>query len=315
MNARVIAFVAYRPPIVRGVVLLRSGSAWAAARRLLLCTLVGTLVGVPLAAGGVRHVAKYPSSIAVLGTATAEGWGAEPGHPFANAPQDSWATGTNPAVQSIYSRLLALNPAIKRHAYTLASGEGAPEGAGKELDDFANAVHDVVRLKVKPDLVLVQVIDRALKCDGTTELDFAGYGQKFSDSLHTLAGGLPNARIFVISQWGSFASYVKYLNGLDAHRERLKNAGKKPCQLVASPTGEIVASRVAYTKRVVAGEEAQLRAACAKVPHCRYDGGGASRIAVTAADMSEFQYTPTVPGQAKLAAAEWKALDGFIQLP
>lgn len=256
--------------------------------------------------------AKYPSSIAVLGTATANGWGAEADHPFANAPQDSWATGTNPAVRSIYSRLLALNPAIRGRAYTFASPEGAPDGAGKELDDFGHAVHDALRLKVKPELVLVQVIDRAVKCDGTTERDFADYGRRFSDSLQTLAKGLPDARIVVISQWGSFTSYVNFLKGLPL-AARMKNAGKKPCQLVASSSGRIVTSHVAYAKSIVAGEEAQLRAACARVANCRYDGGAASRVAITAADMSQFQYTPTIEGQAKLAAAEWNAIAGFLK--
>jgi hypothetical protein len=267
-------------------------------RRLLLPALLAALVGVPLAAAGVHHAARYPSSIAVLGTATAAGWQSSPAHPFQQARENSWATGTNPA--------------IKGHNVNLSSGENALELAGHELDNFATEVHKALQLKVKPDLVLVQVIDRAVKCDGTTELDFAGYGQKFFDSLQTLAQGLPHARIFVISQWGSFASYVKYLQGLDAHKERLKNAGKKPCQLVSSPSGEIVASRVAYTKRVVAGEEAQLKAACAKVATCRYDGGAASRIALTAADVADFQYTPTIQGQAKLAAAEWNAMAGFV---
>jgi hypothetical protein len=261
---------------------------------------------------GARHSAKYPSSMAVLGTPTAAGWGADAAHPFRDAPQDSWATGTNPAVRSIYSRIVVLNPALKGHNANLTSGELASEAAGRELDDFAAQVLQALRLKIKPELVLVQVIDRAMKCDGATERNLADYGSRFSDALQTLAHGLPHARIFVISQWGSFASYVNYLKGLDVGK-RLKNAGKRPCQLVASPSGQIVASRVAYAKSIVAGEEAQLRAACAKVANCRYDGGAAQRIAVTAADISEFQYTPTLQGQAKLAAAEWKAMAGFVK--
>lgn len=279
-------------------------------RLLMTAALVAAAAVFVSAAGGARS--GYPSSIAVLGTATANGWGAEPTHPFANAPRDSWATGTNPAVRSIYSRLLALNPAIKGHAFTFASFNGAPEGAGKELDDFAHAVHDTLRLKVKPELVLVQVIDRALKCDGTTERDFANYGKQFGDSLQTLAQGLPNARIVVISQWGSFASYVAYLKALD-QAARQKNAGKKPCQLTASPSGAVVPSRVDYAKGIVAGREAQLKAECAKVTGCRYDGGAASRIAVTPADVAQFQYTPTVQGQAKLAAAEWNVVKGALK--
>jgi hypothetical protein len=173
-------------------------------------------------------------------------------------------------------------------------------------------VRQALQRKAKPELVLVQVIDRALKCDGTRERNFADYGSRFGDALKTLAQGLPKARIFVVSQWGSFTSYVSYLKSLDVGK-RLKNAGKKPCQLVESPSGRVATDRVAYAKGIVAGEEAQLKAACAKVANCRYDGGAAQQIAVTAADISEFQYTPTIQGQAKLAAAEWKALAGFVK--
>ena len=55
-----------------------------------------------------------------------------------------------------------------------------------------------------------------MKCDGTTERNFTDYGSRFSDALQTLAQGLPKARIFVVSQWGSFASYVNYLKGLES---------------------------------------------------------------------------------------------------
>jgi hypothetical protein len=280
-------------------------------RKLILVAAVVAAALASVHSAGASH-AGYPRSLAVLGTPTAAGWGADLAHPFRDARQDSWATGTDPAVQSIYARILAANPAAKGHNVNLGSGASAPEAAGHELDDFAAEVHQALRLKVKPDLVLVQVIDRALKCDGTTERNFADYGSRFGDGLEALAQGLPNARIFVISQWGSFASYVKYLRGLPVG-VRLKNAGKKPCQLVASPTGEIVPSRVAYAKSIVAGEQAQLRAACAKVPNCRYDGGAAQRITIASADVSEFQYTPTVSGQAKLAAAEWSAMAGFVK--
>ena len=283
-------------------------------RPVLIAALVTALVGVPLASARTRQAAKYPSSIVVLGTPTAAGWGADTVHPFRDAPEDSWATGTNPAVRSIYSRLLVLNPAIKGRNANLTSDASAPEAAGRELDDLFDQVHMALRLTIKPELALVQVIDRAMKCDGTTERNFADYGSRFSDALQTLAQGLPNARIVVVSQWGSFASYVRYLKGLDVGA-RLKNAGKRPCQLVASPSGQIVASRVAYAKRIVTGEEAQLRTACSKVENCRYDGGAAQRMPVTAADISTYQYTPTLLGQAKLAAAEWKAMSRFLKAP
>src|SRR5690349_19406402 len=123
-------------------------------RRLLIISAVLALAAVPLASAAARHATAYPKWIAVLGTPTAAG-------------------------ENIYSRLLAADPAVKGHNGNFANGEGAPEAAGHELEDFAGQVHVLLRQKVKPDLVLVQVIDRAMKCDGTTERNFADYGAKF----------------------------------------------------------------------------------------------------------------------------------------
>ena len=36
------------------------------------------------------------------------------------APENSWATGTNPAVDSVYLRILARNPKIRGHNVNLA---------------------------------------------------------------------------------------------------------------------------------------------------------------------------------------------------
>jgi hypothetical protein len=270
-----------------------------------LAALVGCwLALVPLAAGA-QHA--YPSSLVVLGASTASGYGADPAHPYSTSPQDSWGTGTNPDVKSVYSRLLALNPAIKGHAVNLAY----ETDAGTELDELARQVHHALALDPKPQLVLIQVLDRNIRCDGSTENDVVGYGAKFSAALDTLAQGLPDARIVVVSQWASTPSYVSYLQSLSAGA-RLKHAGKSPCQLVESPSGRVSPARVAYANKVVAGEEAQLRSACAQHPQCRYDGGAAGRVAVTPADISLYQFTPSAQGQAKLAAAEWAVVAAAV---
>lgn len=263
-----------------------------------------SLCVAPLAAGGQS---AYPSSLVVLGAATAAGYGADPAHPYAISPQSSWGTGSNPAVKSVYSRLLALNPALKGHALNLAS----ETDAGTELDQFAYEVRHLLTLSLKPQLVLVEVIDRNIKCDGSTETDLSGYGARFAATLDTLTQGLPDARIVVVSQWGSSASYVRYLKSLPVGT-RLKHAGKKPCQLVESPSGRVSPARVAYANRIVAGEEAQLRAACKQHPHCRYDGGAAHRVNLTPADVGLFQFSPSGQGQAKLAAAEWPVIQSAI---
>jgi hypothetical protein len=71
-------------------------------------------------------------------------------------------------------------------------------------------------------------------------------------------------------------------------------------------------SRVAYIKKYVDAYDAQLAAACKAATRCRYDGGVARRLAVTAADISLDEEHLTLAGQAKLAAVEWPAIAGFV---
>ncbi|HET7648793.1 MAG TPA: hypothetical protein VFK17_09485, partial [Gaiellaceae bacterium] len=181
---------------------------------------------------------------------------------------------------------------------------------GTELDALAHGVRAAVSMRRKPELVVIEVLERGIRCDGT-ETDFAAFGATFAASLDALAAGLPKAKIFVVGQWGSLGSYVRVLRSLPLG-ERLAHAGKKPCQLVESPSGRVPAARIAYVSRIVAGRQAQLRAACARITRCRYDGGAVGRIQVTAADLSNGQWTPSVHGQAKIAAAAWAAMAAWV---
>jgi len=82
--------------------------------------------------------------------------------------------------------------------------------------------------------------------------------------------------------------------------------------MVEAPSGKVIPSHVAYIEKVVTGYDSQLAAACAQVPHCRYDNGAAQRLTVTAADISLDENHLTISGQARLAAAEWAAMTGFV---
>ena len=277
-------------------------------RRLLIGALVAAAVvtvavGQASATPTVRGATGYPSSLVVVGDDVAQGYGSDPGHPYRDTPANSWASGTNPAVDSIYSRILSANPAVRGHAVNLAQDDAG-------IADLPGQIGKAVALTPKPELVLVQ-IDGDVECDGKDQSRIADFGTQFSAALDSLRKGLPNARIFVVSSWGSFASYVTYLNGLTKDA-RLKHAGKSLCQFVEAPSGRVVPSHVAYVQKTVYGYDKQLAAACAKVTSCRYDGGAAQRLTTTADDISVDQEHLTIQGQAKLAAAEWAAMAGFV---
>jgi hypothetical protein len=92
-------------------------------RSFLIGALVATAV-VTAAVGQASGTATgYPSSLVVLGDDVAQGYGSDPGHPYRDTPANSWASGTNPAVDSIYSRILSANPAVRGHAVNLAQDD------------------------------------------------------------------------------------------------------------------------------------------------------------------------------------------------
>jgi hypothetical protein len=269
----------------------------------------------PLHATSSGHAGRYryPNAIVVIGDSGATGVGSDPAHPFRDQPQYSWATGTNPAVDSVYARILAADPAVQAHATNLAQDN--PSAA-----QFGAQVRKAATLSPRPELVIVQVGDRPLAaCDGNDAAHYAAFGERWRAALASVATALPTARIFVLSTWGgsygtpwgSIDSNAKYLDRLE-QGARLAHAGKHLCQLVDSASGRVVPERVAYVKHTLAGYEAQKAAACARIPQCRYDHGAAMRLAVTADDVAPGGTNMTIAGNAQLAAAEWKAMVGFV---
>jgi hypothetical protein len=280
-------------------------------RRLLITVLVLAAVVPATRVFAGERASQYPSAITVIGGIDALAPGSDPKHPFRVAPQNSWATGTNPAVKSVYLRLLAADPSIKGHTTNLAQD-------GALLTDVAAQVRRAAALTPKPDLVLVQAGSSDIKCDGQDASHYPAFRAAFSAMLSQLTEALPNARIFVVGEWGSISSYVKTMLGL-SFAARETHAGKGPCSLFApasSPSpGSVVPAHVAYLTKTLKGYDAQRAAACAQYPQCRYDGGAAERLVTTAGDLSPRYDHLSIAGNAKLAALEWAALRRLHVIP
>jgi len=246
----------------------------------------------------------YPGSMLAIGHSGLTGFGSNPNHPFQDARENSWATGTNPAVASIYTRLLAINPAIKGRAVNLAQD-------GATLKEFAGQVGRVAGLKTQPDLVIVDIGNNDLKCDGQDESRAATFRAGFAASLQELATELPAARIFVVGQTPNFDGFVNALMHLNV-AARLTHASKGLCSIFAPQSapapGSVVPEHLSYLKKIMNGIDSQLAAACAEVPHCTYDGDASRRLTGTAADLTSRYDHLAVSGLAKVAALEWAAM-------
>ena len=255
------------------------------------------LVALVTASADAEH-GGYPNAIAVLGHSGATGEDSDPKQPGVQVRENSWATGTNPAVKSLYLRLLAVNPKIEGHNFNLAQG-------GADVRKLYNqATIAVPKLSPRPDLFLIQILDGDIRCNGTDETNIPKFRTKLTNVLKVLAKGAPKAHIFVVSQFGSPGTYVAALT--PEQRKRF-SGGSGPCDFIDA-SGEVIPEKMAYLESVIHGYEAALAAACKRVAICRYDGGAFGRIVDRAEYIANDGNHFSIKGHAKAASVAWAAM-------
>jgi len=237
----------------------------------------------------------YPNSIAVIGHSFATGEGVSGRR--ADWAYHSWVTGDSPAVQSIYSRILARNPAVRGSKFNFAHG-------GADVKAMLMQARKAFTSEPTPELVVVQGLDHDITCNETGHRPFQ---VAFARVLDVLAIGLPDARIFVVSQFGSVPTYIKALTLKQRINQRHRiSPASGPCAFL-DKNGAPIPKGVAYLEAVIHRYEAAVATACKAVATCRYDGGAFGRTV-------EPEYTSwdvihlSVRGQAKAAAVAWEAM-------
>jgi hypothetical protein len=242
-----------------------------------------------------KSTAGYPSSIAVLGHSGATGEGSDPDRPGEEVRANSWATGTNPEVKSLYLRILAKNPAIKGRNLNLAE-------AGGTVDMLVLQAEEAVSRKPKPDLFVIQIMDNDIVCPASAD-DLKAFRSTFVSALETLVKGAPESDIFVVSQFGSPATNAKALPR--ELREAFGSTG--PCDFL-DVEGRLVPSKLARAEKAIHGYEAQLDAGCGRFDQCRYDGGAFGRVVDKRRYLSSDGNHFSVQGHARAAAVAWAGL-------
>ena len=143
----------------------------------------------------MRRYVGYPNSMVVIGDSAAIGKNSDPSRPGAVVRANSWATGTNPAVNSLYRRMLAHNAAIRGHNFNLAEPGGT-------VTMMAQEAQRALRLNPRPDLFVTQVMDNDLVCPAAAA-DLGAFRARFVSALNVISKGAPSASLFVVSQFGS----------------------------------------------------------------------------------------------------------------
>lgn len=247
----------------------------------------------------IRAQIPLPNSMAAMGDSltTAHGSGSRY---LADNSANSWATGANPAVNSLALRLATRNPALSGHVYNLAR-------PGARMGDLPAQAAVVKALGVEYVTVLMGANDVCAPSEAAMT-PVETFRQQFETALSMLAEATPVPRTLVLSIPDPTQLVTLYRDNRNAVAiwtlfEFCPTALARP----RSTAPEDVARRERVRQRV-AEYNRQLAEVCARYPFCRYDGDAVFNTRLEAADISPIDYFHlSVRGQARLAEIAWAA--------
>jgi hypothetical protein len=254
---------------------------------------VGASPGAPRSAA-----VDYPDGIVVMGHSGATGYDSNPQRPGIDVLENSWATGSNPAVNSIYRRILARNPAIKGHNYNVAR-------SGSDVNDLIRQARIAVAFKPAPDLFVIQSVDNDIQCDGTDAQNYGPFAATLARTLEFINRKAPNANIFMVSQWATVKNYTNAIKTMPA--KRAAESGSGLCN-VFDPSGRLRPAGMASLQKLVNAYHARIAATCTRARNCQYDRGALQQMTLVPRDLSQDANHLSIQGLRKMAAVAWAAL-------
>ncbi len=249
--------------------------------------------GSPPTASGSR----FPSSIVVLGHSGTTGFDSDPAAPETDVVANSWATGTNPKIDSVYVRVLDRNPAVEGNVQNFGID-------GSRVESLLDQEERAAAVTPTPDLVLVQSIDNDIRCDGTDARNYEPYRKTLTDVMDALTRDMPNATIFFVSQWADVKEYRRVVSSINPWH--LTGAG--PCDVVNADTGKLDKQREAYLQGIVDDYFAIVGDVCGQYPNCQTDGGAMQRMRLQKSDLAEGLDHLSLTGLRKMAAIAFRTL-------
>jgi hypothetical protein len=240
----------------------------------------------------------YPDSIAALGHSliTGEGTGDESAW-----KANSWATGTNPQVNSVYLRLRQVNPAIEGHVHNLATG-------GADLAALTEQAQTLSQLQPQPELVIIATLDGDITCPASAD-DLAAYGAGLKKLLNSLSEQMPASRFFITTQLSTPTHDAE----IYSPEERARFGETGPCAFL-DPKGRLVPKELKRAETAIAAYKTQVSTACAEVDRCHTDQSGKG-WSLKRSDLSDDLNHMNLSGQARWAKHEWTLLEAAHLVP
>jgi lysophospholipase L1-like esterase len=277
---------------------LRAGAGSVLAALGLVAALAGCGDGAAPAAA--PSTPAYPSSMDALGASTTRGYNDCP-TAWTDCPDNSWSTGRNAAINSIYLRLLALNPRLMNKNFNDAV-------SGSTMADLQAQAHSAVRRKVQLVTIAMGTNDA---CGGRAGAmtPVSAFRADFTKAMDTLTSGLPEASIRVVSIPDVYQIWQLFHS--DPNAVTAWTSSHFCDTLLANPTSGAQADsdrRGAVRARVI-DFNTVLAEVCAKYPQCTTDGGAIFKASIAKEHISTNDYWhPSIAGQSLTARLVWGAL-------
>jgi hypothetical protein len=255
------------------------------------------------ASGSPSSQAPVSGGLIVLGHSGATGYNSDPDNPGTDARANSWASGTNPDVRSIYTRLLAIDPSIEGKVAN-AAVDGSP------VYNLDGQLDRALKELPSPRLVLIQTVDADIACDGSDGQNYGEFEKTLTALLQRIARVSPTSKIVVVGTWATVANYTDVVAGLpDGKASRLTGSG--PCDPFDA-AGRKHPERIRYQQDVFDHYQARLRAACKAVSACHEDGGAVNKLKITGQDLAPDYNHLSIAGLRKQAATEWELVKSLL---
>ncbi len=277
----------------------------APALALALATMLFSILPVAAAAGAETAI-PLPASMAAVGDSITQA-ASSAGSLGADAPQNSWSTGTSSTVNSHHLRLLSLGAQISGTTYNRSVSGAKVAGLAAQMQDAATYAPDYLTVLIGGNDLCTDTVDQM-----TSVADF---GAQFEGAMATLEAASPDTNVYVVSIPDAYQLWSLFKGDFWA---RFIWSSADICQsLLANPTStqqSDVQRRATVKERNIA-YNAQLASVCAAHARCRFDGNATFNTKLTTGDVSGDYFHPSVQGQAKLASVSWTAGYSWITTP
>jgi len=247
------------------------------------------------------EAAGWPDSMAALGDSITQ---AANSSGIGDQPQNSWSTGTNAVVDSVYLRILSQNPGISGNNFN-------DSVSGARMTHLDGQAASAVSQGVELVTILIGANDVCTDTEASMT-PVATFQAQFETAMATLSSGLPDARIAVGSIPDIYHLWeilhddllaVVFWDGFSICQSLMENA--------MSLAAEDVQRRANVRQRNI-DFNTVLENVCATYVHCRFDGNAGFNTAFGTEHVAFDYFHPSVAGQALAASVAWAAWFDFI---